>query len=175
MVSIKLTLYLKKTNFVIFRPCQKPLPFLPAIYSNDRRTNTLTYLESKDYAKYLGVLIDYKLSWKNHIDSITLKLSKTIGLVSKIRHFVPFHTLVGIYNCLVVPYFRYGLIFILLGGQNGKTQLNKLLIPQKRALRFKWQVWSSHSFVPSCTDFIYSVSYNFYIKKIKILNVNHFQ
>ena len=94
-------------------------------------------LECKDHVKYLGVLIDYKLSWKNHIDSITMRLSRTIGLVSKIRHFVPFHTLVSIYNCLVdnclvVPYLRYSLIA---WGQAGKTQLNKLLILQKRALR----------------------------------------
>ena len=133
LVSNKLTLNLKKTNFVIFRPYQKPLPFLPTIYINDHLTNSLTYLESKDHVKYLGVHIDYKLSWKNHIDSITMKLSKTIGLLSKIRHFVPFHTLVSIYNSLVVPYLRYGLIA---WGQTGKTQLNKLLILQKRALRF---------------------------------------
>ena len=96
LVSNKLTLNLKKTNFVIFRPYQKRLPFFPTIYINNRQTNTLTHLEYKDHVKYLGVLINYKLSWKNHIDSITLKLSKTIGLLSKIRHFVPFHTLVSI-------------------------------------------------------------------------------
>ena len=73
---------------------------------NDRLTNTLTYLECKDHVKYLGVLFDYKLSWKNPIDSITLKQNKTmIGLLSKIRHFVPFHTLVSMYNYLVVPYY----------------------------------------------------------------------
>ena len=71
---------------------------------------------------------------ENHIDSITLKHSKTmIGLLFKIRHFVPFHTLVSMYNCLVVPYLRYGLIA---WGQAGKIQLNKLLILQKLALRF---------------------------------------
>ena len=123
LVSNKLTLNLNKTNFVIFRPYQKRLSFLPTIYINDHQKNTLTYLECKDHVKYLGVLIDYKLSWKNHIDSIALKLSKTIGLLSKIRHFVPFHTLVSIYNCLIVPYLRYGLIA---WGQAGKTQLNKL-------------------------------------------------
>ena len=133
LVSNKLTLNLKKTNFVIFRPYQKPLPFLPTMYINDHLKNSLTYLESKDHLKYLGVHINYKLSWKNHIDSITMKLSKTIGLLSKIRHFVPFHTLVSVYNSLVVPYLRYGLIA---WGQTGKTQLNKLLILQKRALRF---------------------------------------
>ena len=66
LVSNKLTLNLKKTNFVIFRPYQKPLPFLPTIYINNHLTNSLTYLESKDHVKYLGVHIDYKLSWKNH-------------------------------------------------------------------------------------------------------------
>ena len=75
---------------------QKLLPFLPTICINDHLTNSLTYLESKDHVKYLGVYIDHKLSWKNHIDSITMKLSKTIGLLSKIRHFVPFRTLVSI-------------------------------------------------------------------------------
>ena len=68
LVSNKLTLNLNKTNFVIFRPYQKRLSFLPTIYINDHQTNTLTYLECKDHVKYLGVLIDYKLSWKNHIE-----------------------------------------------------------------------------------------------------------
>ena len=81
LVSNKLTLNLKKTNFVIFHPYQKRLLLLPTICINDCRTNTLTYLECKDYVKYLDVLIDIKLSWKKHIDSITLKLSKTIGLL----------------------------------------------------------------------------------------------
>ena len=125
LVSKKLTLNLKKTNFVVFRPYRKPLPFLPTIYINDHLTNSLTYLESKDHVKYLGVLINYKLSWKNHIDSITLKLSKTIVLLSKIRYFVPFHTLVSIYNCLVVPYLRHGLIAWV---QTGKTQKNVLSV-----------------------------------------------
>ena len=84
-------------------------------------------------------------------------LSRSIGLLSKIRHFVPFHTLVSIYNCLVVPYLRYGLTA---WGQAGKTQLNKLLILQKTCSSFqarRWQVWSRHSFVPSCKDFTYSL------------------
>ena len=154
LVSNKLTFNLKITNFVIFRPYQNRLSFLPTKYVNDRKTNTLTYPECKDYLKYLGVLIDNKLSWKNNIDSITLKLSKTIGLLSKIRHFVPFHTLVSIFNCLVVPYLRYGLIA---WGQASKTQLNMLLILQKRALRFICFVHRCDHAIPlflnSCKDF----------------------
>ena len=90
-------------------------------------------LESKDFVKYLGVFIDYKLSWNHHIDTVTLKISRTIGLLSKLRHFIPPYTLLQIYNSLVAPYLRYGLIA---WGQANKTLLNKLLILQKRALRF---------------------------------------
>ena len=94
--SNKLTLNQSKSNFVIFRPYQKRLPFVPTICILDYQTNTLMYLECKECVKYLGVLIDYKLSWKNHVDSIALKISKTIGLLSKLRYFVPHHTLVNI-------------------------------------------------------------------------------
>ena len=78
---------------VIFRPYQKRLPFASTICIRGRQTNTLTYLECKECAKYLGVLIYYKLLCKNHVDSIALKISKTIGLLSKLRHFVRHRTL----------------------------------------------------------------------------------
>ena len=131
--SNKLTLNQNKSNFVIFHPYQKRLPFVPQICILDHQTNMLTYLECKECAKYLGVLIDYKLSWNNHIDSIALKISKTIGLLSKLRYFVLHFTVVNIYNSLITPYLRYGLT---VWGQASKTHLNKLLILQKHALCF---------------------------------------
>ena len=36
-------------------------------------------LDCKDYIKYLGILIDFNLSWKIHIEYIVLKISKTQG------------------------------------------------------------------------------------------------
>ena len=77
LISNKLTLNLTKSNFVIFRPYQKRLPFISKIYSNNH-----VYLECREYVKYLGVLTDYRLSWKFHIDTDALKISKTIGLLS---------------------------------------------------------------------------------------------
>ena len=133
LTSNKLTLYQNKSIFVIFRPYQKRLPFTPTISIRGRQTNTLTYLECKECVEYLGVLLDYKLSWKNHVDSIALKISKSIGMLSKLRHFVPHHTLVNIHNSLSTPYLRYGLT---VWGQASKTHLSKLLILQKPALRF---------------------------------------
>ena len=65
--------------------------------SLDFKPTKLKLLEKlSDATEHLGVLIDYKLSWKNHVDSIALKISKTIGLLPKLRHFVPHHTLVKV-------------------------------------------------------------------------------
>ena len=133
LTSNKLTLNLKKSNFVNFLPYQKRLPFIPKICIKDPVRNTSVYLECKEYVKYLGVLIDYKLSWKNHIGSVALKISKTIGLLSKLQHFVPTHTLINIYNSLIALYLCYGLVA---WGQASKNELDKLLILQKCALHF---------------------------------------
>ena len=62
------------------------------LYLYDPSTNKHKQLECREFVKYLGVLIDYKLSWNNHIDTILLKISRTVGLLSKLRHFVPFST-----------------------------------------------------------------------------------
>ena len=82
----------------------------------------------KNYIKYLGILIDKNLSWKIH-----MTLSKTVGLIAKLRHFVPQHTLLNIYRALILPYLSYGLI---VWGQASKTHLTKILLLQKKVIRF---------------------------------------
>ena len=92
-------------------------------------------LDCKDYIKYLGILIDFNLSWKIHIEYIVLKISKTVGLIAKLRHFLPLHTLLHIYQSLISPYITYGLS---VWGQAYKCHLNKILVLQKCALRFMY-------------------------------------
>ena len=62
------------------------------LYLYDPSTYKHKQLECREFVKYLGLLIDYKLSWNNHIDTILLKISRTVGLLSKLRHSVPFST-----------------------------------------------------------------------------------
>ena len=89
-------------------------------------------LEQKLYVKYLDVLIDSILSWKYHIVHITSKISKTIGIISRQRYYVPTNTLLRIYRCLIFPYLSYG---IAVRGQAAQTYINQVLALQKRALR----------------------------------------
>ena len=69
--------------------------FLISYYScySDNSANGFCSLERKDFVKFLGILIDCNLKWKHHIDFISLKISKTIGILARLRHFVPTETL----------------------------------------------------------------------------------
>ena len=47
--------------------------------------------------------------WKHHIDTVSLKIRKTVGLLAKLRHFVPRQILLKIYQSLIYLYITYGL------------------------------------------------------------------
>ena len=88
------------------------MPFIPRIRILDSVTNTNANLGMKDYVhvKYLGLMIDSNISWKFHIESICHKISKSIGIIAKIRHYVLRHVLLSEYNsfflksnCLPLP------------------------------------------------------------------------
>ena len=133
LTANKLALNVKKSNFVIFCPAQRKLSHQPKIVVFDNKQNKKVALEHKDFVKYLGILIDKSLSWKHHIEHIIIKVSRTVGLIAKLRHFLPTHTLLNMYQALIAPYLTYGLT---VWGQACKSYLDTLLKLQKRALRF---------------------------------------
>ena len=141
----KLSLNIKKSNFVIFRPRQKNMPFIPRFTIFDPVTNTYANLEMKDYVKYLGLMIDSNLSWKYHIESICDKISKSIGIIAKIRHYVPRRVLLSVYNSLIVPYLTYG---VCAWGNCALTFQRKIVNLQKRALRLIYFSKSKEHAVP---------------------------
>ena len=50
-----------------------------------------------DSVKYLGLTLQSDLQWKTHLTSLEKKLSRSIGLLSKIRHYVPKFLLKTVY------------------------------------------------------------------------------
>ena len=58
----QLSLNTKKSNLVIFRPYQKRMNFDETIKLFDHDKNFLLLLGRKDFAKYLGILIDSNLT-----------------------------------------------------------------------------------------------------------------
>ena len=132
----KLTLNAKKSNYVIFRPYQRKLNYSVNIEMIDNCTQIPTTLQCEDHVKYLGVLLDSNLSWKFQINNVALKISRTVGVVARLRHFVPRTTLLNIYQSLILPYLTYGLAA---WGQAAKIYLQK----NSRASKTKPSFFSS--------------------------------
>ena len=55
----------------------------------------------------LGVNLDERLTWEKHIDEICAKVGAGIGVMRRMKPFVPLETLKLTYNALVQPYFNY--------------------------------------------------------------------
>ena len=58
--------------------------------------------------KYLVISFDSNLTWKNHVDELCLKLSKTVGIFSKLRYYVNVDILIMLYYSLIYPFLTYG-------------------------------------------------------------------
>ena len=56
---------------------------------------------------YLGVTLDENLSWNEHVELICNKVSKRLGLLSRIRPYLTLKAAKCVYNCLVQPIFDY--------------------------------------------------------------------
>ena len=58
-------------------------------------------------SKTLGIIIDEHLLWNHQIQNTVTKASKGIGMMRRIKQFVPKSTLVKIYNAIVLSHFDY--------------------------------------------------------------------
>jgi len=82
--------------------------------------------------KYLGVMLDDKLRFDTQINHICDKLSRSIGVLYKLRPYMPDSVLVSCYYSLIYPYLIY--CNVVWGGASD-VYLDRLFLLQKRAIR----------------------------------------
>ena len=58
-------------------------------------------------AKYLGKVIDDKLTWKDHIDHVSLKIKRNLGIMKCVKNDISKESLIALYRTMVEPYLRY--------------------------------------------------------------------
>ena len=90
------------------------------------------FLDRVYTTKFLGIMIDDKLSWKDHIIYISKKISKGLGIIQKARKCLNSDTLLSLYYTFVYPYLTY---CNQIWGNVSSSALQKLIILQKRAVR----------------------------------------
>ncbi len=94
---------------------------------------TLSSFNVAPVCKYLGLHIDYNLSFQSHIRSVADKVSKQCGIVAKLRHYVPRRKLIEYYKSNIKSILQYG---ILVYGCCSFSTLIPLLLLQKKILKF---------------------------------------
>ena len=102
----KLSLNIAKTEFMLIGSRQRLL------LQCNQQIQIQIQIEGKNIsqvekAKSLVVFIDDKLTWKNHVDEISKRISSGIGALKRLRPFVSLDTAKKIYDSLVQPHFDY--------------------------------------------------------------------
>ena len=98
----KLTLNTDKTKFMVFGTNHMIDQYNDITLSFDDKL-----IEKVSVFKYLGIKFDSNMSWSSHIDYLSGNISKRIGIVKRIKHFIPQETLIMLSNALVIPHFDY--------------------------------------------------------------------
>ena len=131
--SNHLAINIKKSNFIIFTKKMIYNPTIQAINnSNLKLSINNIQLDCMKETKYLGLLIDFSLSWENHIININKKINKQIGILYKIRHLLPISTRLTFYYANINSHLIYALP---IWGANYKCKLKAIVLAQKRAIR----------------------------------------
>ena len=126
-LSNKLALNTKKTHFMIFGTNANSVV---KIKINDNEIQRVKSI------KFLGVTIDEDLKWKNHVNNILCIISRNIGIMNRMKDFLPEHVLILLYNSLILPYLNYCNIN---WGSCNKYLLDRIYKLQKRAIRILTQ------------------------------------
>ena len=88
---------------------------------------------------FLGVKIQSDLKWKSHTDMIAGKIGKNVGMLHKLKHYLPKKIMLMLYNSLIQSYLNGGIL--LWGFDPGR-----LSVLQRKAIRaISFAKYNSHT------------------------------
>ena len=121
----KLSLNIKKTHFMCFSAKNKSHPGISLQIDGEA-------IAEVNKSKFLVVVIDNKLSWKDHISFVCRKVARGIGVIIKARKVLHNESLKCLYYSFIYPYMIY---CNQVWGSACKTNIEPLQVLQKRAVR----------------------------------------
>jgi hypothetical protein len=103
-----LNLNLSRSHYLEFKPMKQYRVNMQIQYNYN-------YISKVSQTKFLGLIVDDTLSWKEHIDKLIKRMSSAIYAVRQVKHALPIETLKIIYSVHIHSIVSYGLI---LGGNS---------------------------------------------------------
>ena len=145
----KLSLNIGKTNYIIFT--------LKQTTGHDELKLQIdnTQIQRVHSTKFLGIHIDSKLQWQEHVKHVKKKLSSGLYALNSSKNTLQQSHMQTLYYSLVHPHLNYG---CLLWGNTYKTHIHQLEVLQRKAIR-------------AITNSKYNTSSSQLFKKTKILKL----
>ena len=128
----KLSLNTEKTKFIIFHQPQRKIRIPEIVYDN-------VHIQCVESFNLLAIYLDEHMSWKHHINNISNQISRSVGILNRLKYILPTRIKLMIYNALMLSQINYG---ILLWSYNSE-RIFKL---QKKAMRIiSLQKYNAHT------------------------------
>jgi len=89
-------------------------------------------IQRVEYTKFLGIQLDDKLNWHEHIKYIKNKLSSGLYALNTSKRLLEREHLIKLYYTLINPHLNYG---VTLWGSSKKSDIKQLYIMQNKAIR----------------------------------------
>ena len=127
LASNKLVLNISKTNYIIFTSKGK---------SYNKNVSNIKIdgnnLQQVNKTKFLGIVIEEHLNWAMHISHLCNIIARNVGILQKLRYFIPANVLKILYHSLVLSQLQY---CTLVWANSYHSHLHKLRLLQKKAIR----------------------------------------
>ena len=126
LVSNKISINATKTKYIIFSYRAN------SDINLGKLTIGKTKISETDNIKFLGIFLDNRLKFNVHVNYLSTKISKQIGLLYKLNKYLPKEILKLLYNSFILPYINYGIEAWFSSYQNNT---NKITVLQKKSIR----------------------------------------
>ena len=101
----------------------------------------------------------------NHIDAISKTISRNIGVLTMLKHFVPENILYSLYCTLILPYINYG---VLIWGNTCKMYLDKIFKTPENGLSERYQIATTEATPVLCSQNIMFFMFMIYLSSILV-------
>ena len=66
-----------------------------------------TYIDKVDEFNFLGISFNEQLNWQSHINNISNRCSRIIGILNKLKRLLPRNIKIILYNTLILSHLNY--------------------------------------------------------------------
>ena len=120
----KLSLNVQKTKLMIFHYLQRILTEndIPRLMINNAIIERVTEFN------FLGLTVNEYMNWNSHTQKIANKISRTLGVMNRLKRYLPFSAMKLMYDSLILSHLQFGIT-------NWGFEWERISKLQKRAIR----------------------------------------